>query len=138
MCRTTWAHWSPATREFTWTAAEVKAKHAYVLPLDGRPLEIIEHLHVARRLPCRHLFHGTRCAPGRRPSNGFGCIGDFKRAWAIACKKAGFPVGRKAGGFVFHNTRHSTVTHLVDAGVPAYEVMTVSGHRTPSVFTATP
>ena len=59
---------------------------------------------------------------------------DFKRAWATACTKAGFPVGRKHGGFVFHNTRHTAVTNLVNAGVPAHEAMTVSGHRTRSIF----
>jgi integrase len=48
--------------------------------------------------------------------------------------QAGFPVGRKHGGFVFHNTRHTAVTNLVNAGVPAHEAMAVSGHRTRSVF----
>ena len=61
-------------------------------------------------------------------------MGDFKKAWRTACKKAGFPVGRKGGGFVFHNTRHTAVTNLVNAGVPAHEAMAVSGHRTRSVF----
>jgi integrase len=134
LARTTWAHWNPQTREFTWTAAEVKAKKPHVLPLDGRALEIVETLDETRRLHCRFVFHGSRCAPGRSPSKHYGCIGDFKRAWATACKKAGFPVGRKAGGFVFHNTRHTAVTNLVNAGVPVHEAMAVSGHRTRSVF----
>ena len=63
-----------------------------------------------------------------------GCVGDFKKAWAKACKAAGFPIGRKNGGFVFHNTRHTAVTNLVNAGVPAHEAQAVSGHRTRSVF----
>jgi hypothetical protein len=54
--------------------------------------------------------------------------------WHIACAKAGFPIGRKHGGYVFHNTRHTAVTNLVNAGVPAHEAMAVSGHRTRSVF----
>jgi integrase len=134
LARTTWTHWNPETREFTWSAAEVKGKRPHVLPLDGRPLAIIEALYTRRRLHCRHVFHGPGCGPGHRPSKHYGCIGDFKRAWATACKKAGFPVGRKAGGFVFHNTRHTAVTNLVNAGVPAHEAMTVSGHRTRSIF----
>jgi hypothetical protein len=69
-----------------------------------------------------------------KPSKEYGCIGDFKRAWETACEKAGFPVGRKNGGYVFHNTRHSAVTNLVNAGTPAHEAMAVSGHRTRSVF----
>src|SRR5262245_19603471 len=48
--------------------------------------------------------------------------------------QGGFPVGRKRGGYVFHNTRHTAVTNLVNAGVPAHEAMAVSGHRTRSVF----
>jgi integrase len=134
MSRTAWAHWSPEAREFAWSATEVKAKRPEVLPLDGRPLVIIETLYKNRRLHCHYVFHGPRCAPGHTPSTRYGCVGDFKKAWASACRRAGFPVGRKAGGYVFHNTRHSAVTNLVNAGVPAHEAMAVSGHRTRSVF----
>jgi hypothetical protein len=56
------------------------------------------------------------------------------RAWETACEKAGFPIGRKQGGYVFHNTRHSAVTNLVNARTPAHEAVAVSGHRTRSVF----
>ena len=134
LARTTWAHWNPAIKEFTWTAAEVKAKRPTVLPLDGRPLALIERLHAARRLYCPFVFHGALCAPGRSHSKGYGCVGHFETAWATACRTAGFPVGRRHGGFVFHNTRHTAVTNLVNAGVPTHEAMTVSGHRTRSVF----
>ena len=134
LARTTWAHWNAETQEIAWSAAEVKAKRDFVLPLAGRPLELVLAQLPRRRLFCRHLFHGPRCVPGRAPSKRSGCIGDFRKAWAAACKKAGFPVGRAAGGFVFHNTRHTAVTNLVNAGVPTHEAMAVSGHRTRSVF----
>ena len=89
-----------------------------------------------RRRPshCPYLFHGPRCAPGAVPSTEYACIGDFKKAWATACRKAGFPVGRKAGGYVFHNTRHTAVTNLVNGGTPTHEAMRVSGHATRSIF----
>jgi hypothetical protein len=135
MSRTTWAHYNAATQEFTWSAAEVKSKNedGEVLPLAGRPLALIAALYDARSLRCRYVFHGPDC--GRTPpSAAYGCVGDFKKAWAAACQAAGFPVGRKHGGFVFHNTRHTAVTNLVNAGVPAHEAMAVSGHRTRSVF----
>lgn len=134
LARTTWANWDAASREFAWDPKEVKGKVPHVLPLDGRPLEIVVARHARRALHCRYVFHGPRCSPGRQPSREYGCIGDFKRAWASANEKAGFPVGRKSGGFVFHNTRHTAVTNLVNAGVPAHEAMAVSGHRTRSVF----
>jgi hypothetical protein len=133
MSRTTWAHYDAATQEFAWTAAEVKGKHPEVLPLAGRPLALITALHQLRRLHCRYVFHGPDCQQ-QRPSKRYGCVGDFKRVWATACRAAGFPVGRKHGGFVFHNTRHTAITNLVNAGVPAHEAMAISGHRTRSVF----
>src|SRR5262249_34586128 len=90
-------------------------------------------LYAARQLRCRYVFHGPDCGE-RPPSTLYGCVGDFKKAWTAACVAAGFPVGRKHGGFVFHNTRHTAVTNLVNAGVPAHEAMAVSGHQTRSVF----
>src|SRR5262249_49777419 len=68
LARTTWAHWNPETREFTWSASEVNAKLDFVLPLDGRPLELITGRHAHRRLHCRYVFHGPRCTPGRSSS----------------------------------------------------------------------
>src|SRR5262249_52880937 len=110
-----------------------KDENGEVLPLAGRPLELVAALYAARQLRCRYVFHGPDCGQ-RAPSAVYGCVGDFKKAWTAACVAAGFPVGRKHGGFVFHNTRHTAVTNLVNAGVPAHEAMAVSGHRTRSVF----
>jgi integrase len=136
MSRTMWApHYNAETAEFRCgTPLEVKAKRPEVLPLAGRPRELIAALDTLRRLHCRYVFHGPDCAAGAAPSIRYGCVGDFKRLWGTACTKAGFPVGRKRGGDVFHNTRHTAVTNLVNAGVPAHEAMAVSGHQTRSVF----
>lgn len=35
---------------------------------------------------------------------------------------------------MFHNTRHTAVTNLVNSGTPAHEAMAVSGHRTRSIL----
>ena len=134
LARTTWAHLNSEAWVLTWNPQDTKTKEPHVLPLDGRPLEIIQARHAERRLHCRYVFHGPRCAPGFEPSQEYGCVGDFKRAWETACKRAGFPIGRKQGGYVFHNTRHTAVTNLVNAGTPAHEAMNVSGHRTRSIF----
>ena len=134
LARTTWAHLNAEAWIVTWQPDEVKSKKPHVLPLDGRPLELLRARHAARALHCRYVFHGPFCEPGHTPSQDHGCVGDFKHAWATACRKAGFPVGRKHGGFVFHNTRHTAVTNLVNAGTPSHEAMNVSGHRTRSVF----
>ena len=107
----------------TWRPEQTKTREAHVVPLVGRAREIVEVAWAARRLDCRYLFHEDG-AP----------LGTLRSEWNRACKAAGFPVGRKAGGYVFHNTRHSAVSNLNGAGVPDSVAMTISGHRTPSVF----
>jgi integrase len=67
------------------------------------------------------------------PSKAYGCVGDCKKAWATACRKAGFPVGRKAGGFVFHHTRN-TATNLRAGGMEEADAMKITGHQTAHVF----
>lgn len=46
---------------------------------------------------------------------------------------AGFTIGR-AHGIVWHNTRHSAVTNLVNAGVPKHEAKATSGQQSDEVF----
>lgn len=120
-----------------WPAEECKRDRPHVVPLEpGGTLDIVERLMAEgwTRLFCPYLFHGPRCAPGRRPSKLYGCVGDFKKAWQTACRKAGLPVGRKAGGFVFHHTRNSAVTNLVASGMDQGDAMKVTGHQTAHVF----
>src|SRR5438034_6216980 len=124
---------SPVNRQRRYLHPVVRERASLV----GQLQSILRDLGLERRtkaLDLRHVFHGRRCAPGRTLSKLYGCVWDFKKAWGTACKNAGFPLGRAAGGFVFHNTRHTAVTNLVNAGVPAHEAMAVSGHRTRSVF----
>jgi integrase len=118
-----------------WPAEECKRDEPHVVPLEaGGTPDVVRRLMESPPLWCPYLFHGPRCAAGHAPSKRYGCVGDFKKAWAAACKAAGFPVGRKHGGFTFHHTRNSAVTNLVASGITETDAMKVTGHTTAHVF----
>lgn len=94
-----------------------KNKDGRVLPLSGELLEIIERAHSSRQLDCPFVFH-------RRGE----AIGDFRKAWSNACKAAGL------GKSLVHDLRRTAVRNMVRAGIPDRVAMTLSGHKTRSIF----
>jgi integrase len=106
-------------------AENSKNRHGQGLPLVGELAELIERRKAERQFerPDKtvgisvYVFH-LKGEP----------VGDFRKAWATACKAAG------VSGRLFHDLRRSAVRNLVRAGVPETVAMKISGHRTRSVF----
>jgi len=105
-----------------WPGEETKNRKPHEVVLVGEAREIVQRAWAGRRPDCEYLFHvnGKPLGP---------MLSELRRT----CELLGIPYGRDKG-IVFHNTRHSAVTNLVDAGAPEPVAMTVTDHIDPQVF----
>jgi integrase len=105
-----------------WTSKNGSARK---LPLDGELWTLIERRWTARQVQMKdgttmlsaYVFH-RKGEP----------VVDFKKRWAAACKAAHLP------GKLFHDFRRTAVRNMVRAGVPQSVAMSISGHKTASMF----
>ena len=131
-------------------AENSKNGEARMVTLDGDLAEIIKRRTDARKvvtqtgfLLAELVFHNA----------GFPIM-DFRKAWATGCVMAGLgklvcPTCNQEGaahicetckaptrynGKLFHDFRRSAVRNMVRAGVPERVAMTISGHKTRSIF----
>jgi len=98
------------------------------LALDGDAWAVIERRWQARSYTDRktkqtHLSPLVFHRKGRP-------IGDIRKRWNRALEAAGLPRGSK----LFHDLRRSGVRDMIRAGVPQSVAMSISGHRTVSMF----
>ena len=89
------------------------------IPIHPRIRVIIENL--PRGIRSKRVFLNQG-----RPIRAF--VGSCKRQWYNAVKEAGL------GDFTFHDLRHCAINNLRLAGNDHFTIMTISGHKTTSVF----
>lgn len=94
-----------------------KSGEGRTIYLEPELVQMFRAQYKKRTFGCKHVFHVNG-----KP------IGDFRKAWGAACKKAGIP------GMLFHDLRRTAVRNMVRAGIPERVAMEISGHKTRAVF----
>ena len=94
-----------------------KTKLSRVLPLAAPLRDVLRRRLTLRRLETARVFHWEG-----HP------IGDWRKRWHRACRLAGLP------GKHLHDCRRTAARNLIRAGVPERVAMTLTGHKTRSVF----
>jgi integrase len=118
---------------------ETKNDQARTLYMEPELWEMMKDLHKKRRLDCTYVFHRI----GKK-------IVEFRKSWATSCIKVGLcePLTDENGNSIrdkkgkvvlvpnklFHDLRRSGVRNMVRAGIPERVAMSISGHKTRSVF----
>jgi len=96
-----------------------------VLPLDGDLWDLIERRWGARTI--QRKDGTTKLSEFVFHRSGEPVV-DFRKPWKDACKKAKIP------GRLFHDLRRTAVRNMIRAGVPQSVAMSISGHKTVSMF----
>lgn len=119
--------WSAVNRESkTVFLGQSKNGEPRILPLVGELERIVKRRWLAHTIEntngntllASFVFH---CGDGRP-------IGDFRKSWRVACKKAGQP------NLLLHDLRRSAVRNFDKNGVSQIVGMMISGHKTASVY----
>jgi integrase len=106
-------------------AEHCKTRKAETMPLEGELAAIIERRRAAQIIEDEN---GTnRLAEFVFHRDGLP-VGDFRKAWATACKLAN--VDQR----LFHDLRRTASRNMIAAGVPQAVTMKITGHRTDSMF----
>jgi len=118
----TWSHVDMAARVIRLAADQTKTGKAREVPICPELHRIFSGLPRSINVDAVFLYRGVP-------------LKTLRRSLATAADRAGVPFGRKAaGGFTFHDLRHTFNTNLRRAGVPESVIMKITGHKTRAMF----
>ena len=118
--------WSDVGEDVIYLRAEnSKTRKPETIPVEGDLQDIIERRRAAAILKGKD--GETRFAEFVFHDKGEP-IGDFRKAWATACKAANIDHR------LFHDLRRTASRNMIAAGVPQAVAMKITGHRTDSMF----
>ena len=100
------------------TGSQTKNKKPRTLPIYGDMEPWLRAQYAARPETNPFVFYGWR----KRP------IGDHLAGWHESCERA------ELAGLLFHDLRRSAVRNMERAGIPRSVAMSISRHRTESVY----
>ena len=116
----TWANVNRGTAVIRLEPEQNKGRTVRVLALQGELAALIERRWRTRKVGralASHVFHKDGHA-----------LGDFRRSWLAACRKAGL------GHRWFHSLRRSAARNMSLQGIPEKVIMSIMGHKTRVMF----
>ena len=113
----TWDKIDMKQRTIRLDPGETKNDEARNLYMNDELFKEMQGVFSKRRLGCPYVFHHAG-QPIRK----------FEKAWKATCKKIGLK------DMLFHDFRRTASRNMVRSGIPERVAMTITGHKTRSVF----
>jgi integrase len=124
---------------FGWRISELINLHVHQVDLASRTIRLdpgTTKNDEGRTVVMTGLVHGLllQCILGKQPGDFVFTrddgkpVKDFRGTWEKVCKQAKVPT------LLFHDLRRTAVRNMVRRGIPERVAMTISGHKTRSVF----
>jgi integrase len=112
-----------------WTQIDLNERYIHLTPdqtknSEARSIYIGDELYKMLKIQKLKTFKGCLYVFHKKGEK----IGDFRKVWKKACKKAGVE------GRLFHDFRRTAARNLTRSGTQETVAMKITGHRTRSVF----